>query len=117
MIELSSQVNNLRLMARLVRDYDYKEISRMLREVSDTIMSLWNSLTTSEAALNKSAGNWAKADAGLRRACQFIAGYGSCPYDTFDLYEPWEESCYQKCSADIDRAECWRRYFELRSDA
>ena len=48
----------------------------------------------------------------LRRACQFIADYGSCPYDTFDLYEPWEESCYQKCSADIDRAECWRRYFE-----
>ena len=49
--------------------------------------------------------------AALDRACDFIAGYGSCPYDTFDLYEPWDESCYQKCSADIDRAECWRRFF------
>ena len=49
----------------------------------------------------------------LERACKFIADYGSCPYDTFDLYEPWDESCYQKCSADIDRAECWRRYFEM----
>lgn len=52
-------------------------------------------------------------EAALRRACEFIADYGSCPYDTFDLYEPWEESCYQKCSADIDRAECWRRYFMM----
>ena len=51
-------------------------------------------------------------EAALRKACEFIADYGSCPYDTFDLYEPWEESCHQKCSADIDRAECWRRYFE-----
>lgn len=69
------------------------------------------------AAINSAAGNWAKADAVLRRACEFIADYGSCPYDTFDLYEPWEESCYQKCSADVDRAECWRRYFERRGDA
>ena len=53
----------------------------------------------------------------LDRACQFIADYGSCPYDTFDLYEPWDESCYQKCSADIDRAECWRRYFEKGNDS
>lgn len=51
-------------------------------------------------------------EAALRKACEFIADYGSCPYDAFDLYEPWEESCYQKCSADVDRAECWRRYFE-----
>ena len=50
-------------------------------------------------------------ESALRKACEFIADYGSCPYDTFDLYEPWEESCHQKCSADIDRAECWMRYF------
>lgn len=53
-----------------------------------------------------------RLESALRRACGFIADYGSCPYDTFDLYEPWDESCHQKCSADIDRAECWRRYFE-----
>ncbi len=37
---LNDQVADLRLMARLVRDYDYKEISRMLREAADTIESL-----------------------------------------------------------------------------
>ena len=37
---LGQQANELRLMARLVRDYDYKEISRMLREAADTIISL-----------------------------------------------------------------------------
>lgn len=51
----------------------------------------------------------------LRLACEHIAAYGSCPYDECDLYEPWEESCYQKCSFDVDYAECWRRYFEERS--
>ena len=40
MSTLSSQVNFLRLMARLVRDYDYEEISRMLREAADTIEGL-----------------------------------------------------------------------------
>lgn len=53
-----------------------------------------------------------RLESALRRACEFIADFGSCPYDTFDLHEPWEESCHQKCSADVDRAECWRRYFE-----
>ena len=56
-------------------------------------------------------------ESALRGACQFIADYGSCPYDTFDLYESWDESCYQKCSADVDRAECWRRYFEKGDDS
>ena len=40
MSALSSQCDELRLMARLVRDYDYKEISRMLREAANTIESL-----------------------------------------------------------------------------
>lgn len=54
MTELSSQVNNLRLMARLVRDYDYKEISRMLREAADTIEDL-------RSSLNEVADKWAEA--------------------------------------------------------
>ena len=37
---LTAQIANLRLMARLVREYDYSEISRMLREAADTIESL-----------------------------------------------------------------------------
>ena len=37
---LSQQIDNLRLMARLVREYDYSEISRMLREAADTIEGL-----------------------------------------------------------------------------
>jgi rubrerythrin len=32
-------------MARLVRDYDYREISRTLREAADTIENLRNRLT------------------------------------------------------------------------
>lgn len=37
---LSAKIDSLRLMARLVREYDYAEISRMLREAADTIESL-----------------------------------------------------------------------------
>ena len=60
---------------------------------------------------------YVRADA-LERASKFAADIsGTCPYDMFDLYEPWEESCYQKCSADIDRAECWRRYFMMGDDS
>lgn len=48
----------------------------------------------------------------LRLACDMYAErVGSCPYDMHDLYEPWEESCYEKCSAFIDYAECWETYF------
>ena len=48
----------------------------------------------------------------LRLACERYAEcVGSCPYDIHDLYEPWEESCYEKCSANINYAECWERYF------
>jgi len=49
---LSSQADELRLMARLVRDYDYKEISRMLREAADTIESLRDRLQGADAAYN-----------------------------------------------------------------
>jgi rubrerythrin len=42
---LTAQVENLRIMARLVRDYDYREISRTLREAADTIENLRNRLT------------------------------------------------------------------------
>ena len=34
---LNTQIDDLRLMARLVRDYDYSQISQMLREAADTI--------------------------------------------------------------------------------
>lgn len=37
---LTTQCDNLRLMARLVREYDYEEISRMLREAADIIEGL-----------------------------------------------------------------------------
>lgn len=37
---LSVQISNLRIMARLVRDYDYREISRTLRDAADTIDEL-----------------------------------------------------------------------------
>lgn len=53
----------------------------------------------------------------LRLACERYAGcVGSCPYDIHDLYEPWEESCSEKCSAFIDYAECWERYFIQQSE-
>ena len=53
----------------------------------------------------------------LRLACEEIAAIsGTCPYDAHDLYEPWEESCYQKCTSDIDYAACWQRYFEEVQD-
>lgn len=42
---LTSQADNLRIMARLVRDYDHREISRALREAADAIENLRNRLT------------------------------------------------------------------------
>lgn len=63
---LSSQCDGLREVAGRLEGYQNGEISRMLREAADTITSLWNSLTASEAALNKAAGNWAKADSQIR---------------------------------------------------
>ena len=52
----------------------------------------------------------------LRLACEGYAEcIGSCPYD-IHLYEPWAESCYEKCSAIIDYAECWERYFMQKSE-
>lgn len=39
---LSVQCDNLRIMARLVRDYDHAEVSRELRDAADTIWSLRN---------------------------------------------------------------------------
>jgi len=53
----------------------------------------------------------------LRLACERYAEcVGSCPYDMHDLYEPWEESCYEMCSASIDYAECWERYFTQQAE-
>lgn len=41
---LTVKVENLRIMARLVRDYDYREISRSLRDAADTIADLRETL-------------------------------------------------------------------------
>lgn len=45
---LTSQVENLRIMARLVREYEYREISWALRHAADTIENLRNRLTERE---------------------------------------------------------------------
>lgn len=45
---ISAQIDELRLMARLVREYEYKEISRMLREAADTISVMDERLRESE---------------------------------------------------------------------
>ena len=37
---LSSMTEKMRIMARLVRDYDHREISRSLRDAADTIDNL-----------------------------------------------------------------------------
>ena len=39
---ISAQCDNLRVMARLVREYDAKEVSRELRDAADTIWQLRN---------------------------------------------------------------------------
>ena len=80
---LSSQADELRTLADKLRIVSFDERANYvenvdtlyramgaMREAADTITSLWNSLTVSEAALNKAAGNWAKADAEL--------GSGTC---------------------------------------
>ena len=52
----------------------------------------------------------------LRLACdEVVKTCGTCPYDQYDMYEPWEESCYRRCASDIDMAACWQRYFEERA--
>ena len=51
---LLSQVDSLRLMARLVREYDYSEISRMLREAADTILTLRDKAQVSVAERDES---------------------------------------------------------------
>lgn len=51
-----------------------------------------------------------RLESALRRACEFIADYGSCPYDQC-YREGMDADCEERCSADVDYAECWRRYF------
>ena len=49
-----------------------------------------------------------RLESALRRACEFIADYGSCPYEHFSDMEGY---CENHCTDDVDYAECWRRYF------
>ena len=115
---LSSQADELREAARQFEGYQNGEISRMMREAADTITSLWNSLTASEAALNKAAGNWAKADAQLRES------YGQHPEqgeregdgerESYDAgFSNGVKACLQQLDglilegADVDEIQAW----------
>lgn len=80
---LSSQADELRLMARLVRDYDYKEISRMLREAADTIEGLRDRLqelqgVTGESRYTALFGTPERAARMLANVCQFTHGGEMC---------------------------------------
>ena len=78
---LSLQIDNLRLMARLVRDYDYDEISRMLREAAYTIESLRERLQD------------------RRGECFYIPDYQG-----FTWWDENDEEHYEEYSASD---ECW----------
>lgn len=107
---LSSQADELRTLADKLRIVSFDDRANYvenvgtlyramdaMREAADTITSLWNSLTASEAALNKAAGNWAKADAELGSgtcemhedigATQTLLTCSECGYTTRD-YSP-----------------------------
>lgn len=53
----------------------------------------------------------------LRLACQHVAeATGSCPYDVHHLEcASWEDGCEGRCSANVDMAACWQRYFNARA--
>lgn len=57
---LSSQCDNLRIMARLVREYGYSEISKSLRDAADTIWSLRDRIGDMTDELVKLRGDNAK---------------------------------------------------------
>ena len=131
MSKLGEQINKLRTLAseleQFIADYDgfTREEDAMLvtsmdtmREAADTITSLWNSLTASEAALNKAAGNWAKADAQLRES------YGQYPEqgerenegerESYDAgFSNGVKACLQQLDglilegADVDEIQAW----------
>lgn len=95
MSTLSYQVDSLRLMARLVRDYDYKEISRILREAADTIESLRDKLQPVPAELDyiEDKSRWHELFGTPERAAEYFATqcFGSnggmcyyCPFDDCD---------------------------------
>lgn len=73
---LSTQCDDLRLMARLVRDYDHKEISRMLREAADTIESLRDRLQPVPAELDyiEDKSRWHMLFGTPERAARTLAG-------------------------------------------
>lgn len=53
----------------------------------------------------------------LRLACQHVAeDTGSCPYDVHHLEcASWEDDCDGRCSANVDMAACWQRYFNAKA--
>lgn len=74
---LNIQCDNLQLMARLVREYDYAEISRMLREAADTIDGLRDKLQADVL------GSGTLTAEQVRKAifdCSTYASYDGCTY-------------------------------------
>jgi len=98
MSTLSSQVNFLRLMARLVRDYDYEEISRMLREAADTIEGLRDRLQELQDAGGES--RYSELFGTPERAARTIAKWcaendGSCAGCPLFMYGVGIKHCEQ----------------------
>lgn len=117
---LSVQVENLRIMARLVRNYDYREISRALRDAADTIWQLRDNLQRANAAVQEAEHDesmaWdrvRKAEAEnerLRELCadmwQCIPKTESCGWDSGANICAGYGECYGVCAI-------WYRMHEL----
>jgi len=112
-----SEADELRLMARLVRDYDYKEISRMLREAADTIDSLRDRLQPVPAELDyiEDKSNWfelfgtperaARTFSESAQACYVLRDCDRCPLGA-------DENCMHSEKVDEQKLLEW-----LRGDA
>lgn len=101
---LSSQADELRLMARLVRDYDYKEISRMLREAADTIESLRDRLQ--DAELGRGTCEWILEHSGTLydkwrcSKCGYLYVESRVDHGIKDDFEP---NYCPKCGCEVER--------------
>ena len=95
---LSTQIDNLRLMARLVREYDYDEISRMLREAADTIESLRDK---AQAAFETCSYDFVpNVGNGMLNACGLKCSH--CGREQMDLEPP---AYCPRCGRRVDNGE------------
>lgn len=97
---LSSQADELRLMARLVRDYDYKEISRMLREAADTIISLRDRLQDAELGRGTCHNTSHHLDESRFHCSE--CGFGCWVKDVSDGRDKLPSYC-PRCGAEVER--------------